>query len=724
MQMAFVRLRTLVPLRTLYWLRTLIRSLAAGGVLLLVTACGNDEVTAPDAAAEDAAAGAAAAEAAVDLTNVDWSVYLGDEGRGHFSPLTQVNRENVDQLELAWSYNSGEPSGTMYTSPVVKDGRLYSLSPKLHAFALNAATGEELWRHDPELPGGAQRGLMWWEQGDDRRILYTAGRILIALNADDGTPVTSFGDGGRVDLTPKDVAREGYLAVTVPGVVFEDKILLGFSTTEGADSFPGSVRAFSAVDGSLVWQFDMIPKPGERGSETWAEGSLERAGGANVWTGMALDVERGILFAPTGSTTPDFYGGNRHGDNLYGNSIVAINARNGEYVWHHQVVKHDLWDKDNPSPPTLVTYQKDGKTVDGVALTTKTGHLFVFNRETGEPHYDLLEVKTPIPSTLPGEAPSPVQHVSTVEIARQTFEVTQRNPEATAFVEEQIVGADLRPWAPPRVGTVIFSPWYDGGAEWGGSAFDPTTGSIILNANDAAAVLTLSEIPKGFTRSGAYARHCGACHGSDLKGTDVGPSLIGVVERIGWEKIGDIVDNGAGRMPAFQSLKDYERRGILGYMAGGEPEEEPPSEEVDYVLTSGYVFLKDHEGLPANTPPWGTLQSIDVTTGKHNWNVNFGNFLTHPDLGYGAINYGGPVVTASGLIFIAATPDKKLSVYDAKDGALLWQADLPAAGFSTPAVYSVDGRQYVVIAAGGARLGPPAGSEYLAFALPQADDSP
>ena len=304
---------------------------------------------------------------------------------------------------------------------------------------------------------------------------------------------------------------------------------------------------------------------------------------------MALDAERGILFAPTGLTTPDFYGANRHGDNLYGNSLVAINARTGEYLWHHQVVEHDLWDKDNTSPPTLVTYQKNGQSVDGVALTTKTGHLFVFNRETGEPLYDLVEVKTPIPSTLPNEAPSQVQHVSNVEIARQTFKVTQRTPEATAFVEEQIKDADLRPWAHPRVGTVIFSPWYDGGAEWGGSAFDHTTGRLILNANDAAAVLTLSEIPKGFSRSGTYLRHCGACHGPDLKGTDAGPTLIDVVERSGWEKIGEVVDNGAGRMPAFQSLKDYERRRLFAYLASDERGEDPPTDEVDYVLTSGYA---------------------------------------------------------------------------------------------------------------------------------------
>ncbi len=648
--------------------------------------------------------------------DVDWRVYLGDSGRQHYSPLTDIRPDNVADLELAWVYESGEPGGVMYTSPLVVDGVLYGLSPQLAAFALNAASGEEIWRTELELTRSAQRGLMWWAEGGERRLFFTAGRELIALDADDGELVAGFGAGGRLDITPQD-DRGGHFAVTVPGVVFEDKIVLGFSTSEWADSFPGSVRAFSAIDGELIWQFDAIPAPGAPGAETWAAGALATAGGANVWSGMALDEERGLLFAPTGSATPDFVGAPRLGDNLYANCLLALDARTGELKWHYQVVRHDLWDRDNPAPPTLVRLLRDGKTIDAVALTTKSGHLYVFDRETGESLYPIVEEDT-LPSTMPGERPVPKQPVSTVAFSRQQFEVTNRTPKARQHVLAAIEDYDVRRWAPPRVGTVLIYPWYDGGAEWGGSAFDPEDNRLILNANDAAGVLTLTEIPAGVSNYGSYAKHCGSCHGLDLEGSDAGPALLGVVERLGWEKITEVVTQGAGRMPGFAHLDEFERRGALSYMGAERPVKDEPTTEVGYSHCC-YVYLKDDEGLPGNTPPWGTLNSIDLATGEIVWKVPFGNFPSHPSLGYGAISYGGPVVTASGLIFIAATPDRKFRAYDKRDGTVLWETELTAAGFSTPAVYRVDGKQYVAIAAGGGRMGPPSGSEYFAFRLPR-----
>ena len=651
-------------------------------------------------------------------TDGDWPVYLGDAGRRHYSALDQITRDNVSRLEVAWVYDAGELRGggsTMYTSPLVIDGVLYGLSPRLVAFALSAATGEELWRFEPGGNGAAQRGLMWWEHDGGARLFYTAGRELLALDASDGTPIEGFGDNGRLDLTPSG-DRTGSLSVTVPGVVFENLIILGFSTSESAGAFPGSVRAFSALDGALVWQFNTIPAPGDPGSETWADGSLAQAGGANAWTGMTLDEERGLLYAPTGSATPDFYGANRLGDNLYANSLLAIDARTGQLRWHYQVVRHDLWDRDNPSPPTLVQLDRDGRTIDPVALTTKSGHLYVFDRETGESMYPIVEVDQ-LPSTLPGEVPAPTQRVSTVAFSRQTFEITTRTEEATSFVEEQIEEWDLRPWAPPRVGTVLFQPWYDGGAEWGGSAFDPNDNRLILNANDVPGVLQLTEIPVGFSDYGTYAEHCGSCHGLTLEGTEIAPSLVGVRDRLDIGEIREIIREGSGRMPGFGHFNDIEHRAVLRYMSAPEPEIDEPSTEVRYVL-GGYVYLRDHEGLPGNTPPWGTLNSIDLATGDIAWTIPFGNYPSHPDLGFGAVNYGGPVVTASGLIFIAATPDKMLRAYDTRDGEILWEAELPAAGFSTPAVYSVDGKQFVVIAAGGGRTGPPSAAEYVAFSLP------
>ena len=646
-------------------------------------------------------------------------MYLGDAGRRHFSELDQITRDNVSQLDVAWVYDSdaaGESSGgTMYTSPLVVDGVLYGLSPSLDAFALDAATGAELWRYDPDVTRAAQRGLMWWERDGEARLFYTAGRTLLAVNPADGTPVESFGDGGRVDLRPPD-DRTGSISVTVPGVVFEDLLILGFSTSEAADAFPGSVRAFSALDGSLVWRFNSIPAPGEPGSETWAEGSLQHAGGANTWTGMALDEERGLLFAPTGSATPDFYGAKRLGDNLYANSLLAIDARTGELQWHYQVVRHDLWDRDNPSPPTLVQLERDGRTIDAVALTTKSGHLYVFDRDTGESLYPIVEVET-LPSTLPDEVPAATQPLSTVAFSRQTFEVTRRTESATRFVEERIADWDLRPWAPPKVGTVLLQPWYDGGAEWGGSAFDPADNRLIVNANDVPGILQLTEVPAGFSDYGLYAQHCGSCHGLTLEGTDTAPALQGVRDRLEVEEIREIIREGAGRMPGFTQFNDVERRAIMRYVSSSDPEIDEPSAEVRYVL-GGYVYLRDDEDLPGNTPPWGTLNSIDLASGDIVWTLPFGNYLSHPDLGFGAVNYGGPVVTASGLIFIGATPDRMFRAYDTRDGEILWETELTAAGFSTPAVYSVDGKQFVVIAAGGGRTGPPSGAEYVAFSLP------
>ena len=575
----------------------------------------------------------------------------------------------------------------------------------------------------PRLAGAPQRGLMLWRgragQGEEHRLFFNHGKDLHALNASDGSVVESFGEGGVVDMTPKDDAGEplpGPIFVSVPGVVFEDLLILGFSTSEDSRSHRGSVRAFSAVDGSLVWQFDTLPKPGDPGSETWAEGSLEHAGGANVWTGMALDEERGLLFAPTGSATPDFYGASRLGDNLFSDSLVTLDARTGELKWHFQVVRHDLWDKDNPSPPTLVEVERDGRTIDAVALTTKTGQLFLFERETGESLYEITELETPIPSTLPGEVTSPTQPESAVKISRQVFEVTDRTPEATAFVEEQIKGWELRPWAPPIVGTLLFYPWYDGGAEWGGSAFEPSSGSLIVNSNDAAAVLELTEVPVGFSDYGQYAQHCASCHGLQLEGTAVGPELANIRDRMEGEEVRRIIREGSGRMPAFADLDTAEFRAVLRYMYSPEPAQDEPTDEVSYVL-GGYVYLKDHEGLPGNKPPWGTLNSIDLATGEINWKVPFGDYPSNAGAGMGAISYGGPVVTKSGLIFIAATPDAKLRAYDSGNGEMLWEGDLPAAGYSTPVVYSVDGRQFVVIGAGGGRTGGVSGAGYHAFGL-------
>jgi len=651
--------------------------------------------------------------------NVDWSTYLGDPGRSHYSALAQITRDNVHNLEVAWVYDSGElrqGGSTMYTSPLIIDGVLYGLSPKLVAFALNAATGAELWRYDPGHKGAPQRGLMWWEKGSESRLLYIAGGELIALEPRSGKPVAGFGNNGKVDLKPG--GEKGPFFVSVPGVIFEDLIITGFSTSESESSLPGAISAHSAVDGELVWRFSTIPVPGEKGSETWAEGSLERAGGANSWTGMALDEARGLLFVPTGSATPDFYGANRLGDNLFANCLLALDARTGELVWYYQVLKHDLWDRDNPSPPTLVQLERAGVVIDAVALTTKSGHLYLFDRESGESLYDIEEVAT-LPSSLPGEQPAPTQRVSAVAFTRQTFEITHRNPAAIEFVENAIKDLDRRPWAPPSLNGMLLYPAYDGGAEWGGSAYDPNSNRLILNAQEIGGVVRLYEIPVGFSNAGVYAEHCGSCHGVDRAGTSTGPSLVDIGDRLSITEQIAVLQEGRGRMPGFAHFGELERRGVLQHINSPDAEQvsAQPRTEVGYAH-AGYIRVRDHEELPGNSPPWGTLNSIDLATGEIDWQVAFGDYPEHEGLGFGAESYGGPVVTAAGLIFIGATPDRKFRAYDVRDGKLLWQAELPAAGFATPAIYRVAGRQYVVIAAGGGRMGPPSGSQYVAFSLP------
>ena len=652
--------------------------------------------------------------------NTNWDTYLGDPGRSHYSQLTQITRENVDQLELAWKYDSGElreGNSSMYTSPLIIDGILYGLSPRLHAFALNAATGEEIWRHELGGNGAAQRGLMWWQNGEDKRLIYPASGELIMLNASTGQPITSFGDNGRINLRPEDIAAPFF--TSVPGIVFEDRLILGFSTAESANSHSGMIRAFNVHTGEELWRFNSLPVEGGLGSETWEEGSLDTAGGANNWTGMTLDEERAMLFVPTGSATPDFYGATRTGDNLFANSLIALDARTGAYHWHYQTVRHDLWDRDLPSPPTLVQLERDGVLIDAVAVTTKSGHLFLFNRDTGESLYEIYEVDG-LPSELPGEVVAPTQPVSSVAFTRQEFEMTSRNQQAIDFVTELIEPLDQRLFAPPTTDGVLFYPAYDGGAEWGGSAYDPNGNKLILNAQEIGGILRVYERPSGYAQA-LYAENCGICHGENREGTDRGPSLIDIDDRLTSFEINQIVREGRGNMPGFESLEGYERSAMVGFIRNPDAEDENlDSGEIDYAF-AGYIRVRDHEGLPGNSPPWGTLNSIDLATGEIDWQVNFGNYPSHPNLNFGAESYGGPVVTASGLIFIGATPDQKFRVYDTRDGSMLWEYELSAAGFATPSMYSVDGDQYVVIAAGGGRMGPPSGSEYFAFKLPTSD---
>jgi quinoprotein glucose dehydrogenase len=688
---------------------------------------------------------------ACSLSAADWPAYLGDRGSSQFSPLTQITPQNIDQLEVAGTWRAGDarPDHTqIQCNPLMIGGVLYVVSPQLKLAALDAATGQERWRFDPfERPedaaaAGVSRGLAYWSDGDEALLLYGAGAFLHAVDAATGQLVPGFGDAGRVDLR-EDLGREAKglsVIATTPGVVVGDLIIMPMRLGEGpAPAAPGSIRAYDVRTGRLVWRFHTIPHPGESGHETWPPDAWQHIGGANVWAGMSVDVERGLVFCPTGSAAFDFWGGDRLGDNLYANCLIALDAATGRRVWHYQFVRHDIWDRDLPAPPNLVTIRRDGRDVPAVAQVTKSGHVFVFHRETGEPLFPIEEV--PVPgSDLPGEVAAPTQPLPKwpAPFSRQLFtadEITNLNPAAHRAVLERF--ARLRPhtlFAPPsREGTIIF-PGFDGGAEWGGAAVDPE-GVLYVNGNEMPWVLTMVDATRaGTPGEEVYLQNCTGCHGLDRRGNPAHniPSLAGLAERLSKPDVDTVLRQGRGVMPAFSFLSERQRDAVAAFLLETRVAPEPPRaghEDGELVgaprkspfTHTGYNRWFDPEGYPAVKPPWGTLNAIDLSTGNYRWTVTLGEFPELTARGLpptGTENYGGPVVTAGGLIFIAATKDEMIRAFDRRTGQELWKARLPAGGYATPATYAVNGRQYVVIACGGGKMGTKSGDSYVAFALP------
>ena len=586
------------------------------------------------------------------------------------------------------------------------------------------------------------------EDGSDERIYFGTGPYLHATDARTGRLVTAFGDGGRVDLRVG-LGRdpEGLLVgMNTPGAVFKDLLIVGSRTSESPGSAPGHIRAYDARTGELVWTFHTIPQPGELGYETWPPDAYTYTGGANNWAGMALDVERGIVFVPTGSAAFDYYGGDRAGDNLFANTLLALDARTGARIWHHQFVKHDIWDRDLPAPPNLVTLERDGVRIPAVAQITKSAHVYVFHRETGEPLFPIAEFQVP-GSSLLGEAVSPTQALPTrpEPFARQIL-----TEEMLYTPDEPVRGRDTRDGArptvrerfraltsagqfvPPDTVGVITFPGLDGGGEWGGAAIDPTRGVMYANGSESPFIVRLDRIDPEMGQGEAIFRlNCTRCHDGVSEGVAVGPLLEGIGERMPADSLATLIRVGRGAMPAHPHFSDTELSELVAYLRDPtsaptstvgderETERETESRRVPYGLSISK--LMDARGKPAIEPPWGTLNAIDLNTGETLWQVPLGNDESIDDPEHpvtGTENYGGPVVTAGGLVFIAATNDEKIRAFHARTGEQLWEAKLPAGGYATPATYEVDGRQYLVIAAGGGKLGTPSGDQYVAFALP------
>lgn len=698
-------------------------------------------------------AGSAAATAVLALAacadrpapDTGWIAYGGGPLGDRYSELDQIDRQNVSRLRQVWRFDM--EAGGLQTNPLVIGGVLYGYTPTQDVVALDAATGARKWRFDPGEPfTQPARGLTYWTDGQARRLFVSHKTDLIAIDPGTGRTVEAFGVAGRVDLREGLGREPGGLAVylTSPGVIFRDLIIVGFRTSETKPSAPGAIRAYDVRTGALRWTFNLIPQRGEPGGETWPADAWKTAGGANAWAGLVVDAERGVVFTPTGSAADDFFGGDRHGDNLYANSLVALDAATGRRLWHFQAVRHDIWDMDLPAPPVLLTVRRQGRPIDVVAQTSKHGFVFVFDRATGRPIFPIEERPTPR-STVPGEAAAPTQPFPTrpAPFVRQRLTedmLTERTPEAAAAVREAFRGYRNEGLFTPLglyQKTIVF-PSFDGGAEWGGPAVDRRRGVLYVNAHEWVSLSNLTRSGEG---SGAivgkaealYRLQCGACHGADRAGSPPAfPSLRDIASRLSLAGTASVIRNGTGRMPGFPHITGRELDALVAFVRTGVEAKALEKDEVRSVgvappspyAFAGYGKFTDPAGYPAVKPPWGTLSAIDLNTGDYLWRIPLGE---HPELTAkgvrptGTENYGGPIVTAGGLVIIGATVwDRKIRAFHSRTGRTLWQAPLPYSGVATPVTYAVGGRQYVVIATSGARdPNGPKGSAYVAFALPQ-----
>lgn len=692
-----------------------------------------------------------------------WTKYKGSDEGIQYSSLKQVDTGNVTQLKVAWEYHAGDIDTAHHSqiqcNPIMVNGLLYGTTPTMRLFAIDAATGRPKWTFNPfdSLASDKKmffilnncRGVTYWSDGkDDKRIYYTAGSDLYALYALTGRMVEGFGDGGRVDLH-KGLDREVndlFITATSPPIIYKDLLIMGSRVDEGAAAAPGHIRAYDVRTGRQAWIFHTIPHPGEAGYESWDDTAAYRfIGGANAWSGLTLDERRGIVFAATGSASYDFYGGRRKGNDLFANSLLALDAGTGKLIWHFQLIHHDVWDRDCSSPPALVTLNRNGRRTDAVALTTKTGFVFVFDRATGKPIYDITERVVPHVSDLAGEKLSPTQPYPSkpAPFMRQLMTEKDLNPylpdTSLAEVRKRFqLYKHGHLYDPPSLqGTVEF-PGLDGGAEWGGPTFDPATGILYINANEMAWAIQAKPIE---TRTAAhennlqagrrlYQSTCMTCHGPERKGGGNVPSLVNIRMKYSPSAFDTLIQSGRRMMPAFKQLTTAERKALASLVLDIRKQQQQSFTDPDaasknddpaclpYTI-AGYNKFVSREGYPALSPPWGTLNAIDLNTGEYIWKTPLGNDTDFPQAKQptGTENYGGSVVTAGGLIFIGATKDGKFRAFNKRTGRLLWEYTLPAAGYATPAVYELDGKEYIVIACGGGKMNTRSGDSYLAFTI-------
>jgi quinoprotein glucose dehydrogenase len=688
----------------------------------------------------------------------NWSAYRGDDGISAYSGLTQIDTANVQQLQVAWTYQTHDNTGnsSIQCNPLVIDGVLYGVSPRQKTFALDAKTGKQLWLFDPykgdTVSSGVTRGLTWYENGDDRRVFVCVRHRIFSLDAKTGKPFEHFGDSGYVDLRKglrNDAEIEKYSILnTSPGVIYENMIIVGSSMGETYTDMPGNIRAYDINTGALKWVFNPIPRPGEFGYDTWPPENYKHAAGCNAWSGLSIDRKRGMLFAATGSPGFDFHGGNRKGANLFANSVIALDAATGKYKWHFQVSHHDLWDYDLPCPPILVTINKNGKPVDAVVQLSKQGWIMVFDRETGKPLFP-IEERPVAASRMNDEYSYPTQPFVSkpAPLARHHFDttlVTDISKESHEYIMKEISKYSFGDiYHPQHTEGIVQVPGFRGGGEWSGGAFDPQSNIMYIGANDIPNVVQLVELkpddeeeiyslPVMKAGEMVFQKNCSPCHGADRKGIDPFPPLLAIAKKMTPEQAFDIIAKGRDKMPSFINLPAAQREAVVAYLFNQKDKKLSKPEKViqkDTTLSNfthykikGYTQLKDQFGYPGIKPPWGTLNAVDLNTGEYVWKRTLGQYPELMSKGIpetGTQVFGGGVVTAGGLIFIAASRDEKFRAFDKRNGKVLWEFQLPVGGYATPATYEVDGRQYVVIAAGGGGLqATKTGDYYFAFTLP------